>query len=158
MDSANTLRGALRRASSYRALAFALAGLALATAPAHAQTSTAPVNLDLGAVLATGTADTAALASTPGTAPYEAPSLTPLNSTQPTSVVTKQTTDNMLIGTQSFADIARLTPSVSQISPNGPGLQEANGPTIRGFQDGQYNITFDGIPFGDSNDFTHHST
>src|SRR6185369_16627306 len=26
------------------------------------------------------------------------------------------------------------------------------------FQDGQYNVTFDGIPFGDSNDFTHHST
>ncbi|MDD2796108.1 TonB-dependent receptor [Acidocella sp.] len=158
MNSANTFRRALRRASSHRALAFALAGLVLTTASAHAQTSTAPVNLDLGAVLATGTADTALLASTPGTAPNEAPSLTPLNSTQPTSVVSKKTIENMLIGTQSYADIAKLTPSVSAISPNGPGLQEANGPTIRGFQDGQYNITFDGIPFGDSNDFTHHST
>ena len=158
MNSANTFRRALRRASSHRALAFALAGLVLATASADAQTSTAPVNLDLGAVLATGTADTAMLASTPGTAPNEAPSLTPLNSTQPTSVVSKKTIDNLLIGTQSFADIAKLTPSVSAISPNGPGLQEANGPTIRGFSDGQYNVTFDGIPFGDSNDFTHHST
>jgi iron complex outermembrane receptor protein len=37
-------------------------------------------------------------------------------------------------------------------------LQEANGPVLRGFQDGYYNVTFDGIPIGDSNDFTHHST
>jgi iron complex outermembrane receptor protein len=30
--------------------------------------------------------------------------------------------------------------------------------SIRGFQDGFFNVTFDGIPWGDSNDFTHHST
>jgi len=35
---------------------------------------------------------------------------------------------------------------------------EAQSVTIRGFQDGQYNVTFDGIPWGDSNDFSHHST
>jgi iron complex outermembrane receptor protein len=148
-------RRALGAACSYSTLALVLAGLAL---PAAAQTATAPVNLDLGAVLATGTGNTAALASTPGTAPYEAPSLTPLNSTQPTSVVSKQTIDNQFVGTQSFVDIATLTPSVSSISPDGPGLQEADGPTIRGFTDGQFNVTFDGIPIGDSNDFTHHST
>jgi iron complex outermembrane receptor protein len=152
-------RHTLRRASSHRALYIALAGFSLAAAPALAQTaSTAPVNLDLGAVLATGTANTAALAQTPGTAPYEAPSLTPLNSTQPTSVVSKTTTDNLLTSNESFADIARLTPSVNTINPNGPGGQETDGPSIRGFQDGQYNVTFDGIPIGDSNDFTHHST
>ncbi len=153
MRSTIMMRRSLARACSPLALA-----LSLAAAPALAQNANAPVNLDLGAVLSTGAAGTADLINTPGTAPYEAPSLTPLNSTQPTSVVTKHTTDNMLIGTQRFADIARLTPSVSTISPNGPGLQEANGPVIRGFQDGQYNVTFDGIPFGDSNDFTHHST
>ncbi len=157
----NTLRRGLYRASSHRTLAFALAGFGLALAaatPACAQTSTAPVNLDLGSVLATGTSGNADLINTPGTAPYEAPSLTPLHATQPTSVVSKQAIKNLFIGTASYADIAKLTPSVSAISPNGPGLQEANGPVIRGFQDGQYNITFDGIPFGDFNDFTHHST
>lgn len=157
----NTLRRALNRASSHRTLAFALAGFGLAFAaaiPAQAQTSTAPVNLDLGAVLSTGTGSAADLATTPGTAPYEAPSLTPLNATQPTSVVNKNTISNQFIGTASYADIATLTPSVSTISPNGQGLSEANGPSIRGFQDGMYNVTFDGIPFGDSNDFTHHST
>ena len=29
---------------------------------------------------------------------------------------------------------------------------------LRGFADGQYNVTIDGIPFGDANDFTHHTT
>jgi iron complex outermembrane receptor protein len=148
-------RPALRRACSPLALALALA----AAGPALAQsTSTAPVNLDLGAVLSTGTGSAADLVHTPGTAPYEAPSKAPLNASQPTSQVTKNTIENLTTGTESYADIAKLTPSVSTIDPNGPGLQESNGPVLRGFQDGQYNVTFDGIPFGDSNDFTHHST
>lgn len=160
MRHGNTLRRALHRAPSYRAIALALAGIGFAacTASAQAQTTTAPVNLDLGAVLATGSNSAAVLASTPGTAPYEAPSVTPLNATQPTSVVNQHTITNQFVGSQSYADVARLTPSVSVISPNGPGLQEANGPVIRGFQDGQYNVTYDGIPIGDSNDFTHHTT
>jgi iron complex outermembrane recepter protein len=161
MTYGNTLRRALHRASSHRTLACALVGFGCAVAagiPAQAQTSTGPVNLDLGAVLATGTGSAANLASTPGTAPYEAPSLTPLNSTQPTSVVSKHTINNLLTPTASYADVARLTPSVNTINPNGPGLMEASSVSIRGFTDGQYNVTFDGIPIGDSNDFTHHSS
>jgi iron complex outermembrane receptor protein len=145
------------------ALRRALAGLGMAVAvalPAVAQSVTAPVNLDLGSVLATGNNSTpaGALETTPGTAPYEAPSVAPLNSSQPTSLVNQNTIENNFISSQSYADIAKLTPSVSNISPNGPGLQESDGPVIRGFQDGQYNVTFDGIPIGDSNDFTHHTT
>ena len=109
-------------------------------------------------MLSTGTGNVANLATTPGTAPYNAPSLTPLNSTQPTSVVSQHTIQNLLSSTASYADAARLTPSVSLINPAGPGLSETDGPTIRGFQDGQYNVTIDGIPIGDSDDFTHHST
>lgn len=153
MGSNFTMRHALARACSPLALA-----LSLAAAPALAQTATAPVNLDLGSVVSTGSTSAADLVNTPGTAPYEAPSVAPLNSSQPTSVVKKHTIDNMLTGTQSWADIARLTPSVNNINPNGPGLMETTGPTIRGFQNGQYNVTYDGIPIGDSNDFTQHST
>lgn len=156
------LRSALRGFCSARCITIGLGGaLSLAAAPsAWAQTATAPVNLDLGSVLSTGTGTTSAtnLINTPGTAPYETPSTAPLNASQPTSVVQKHTIDNMLTGTQSWADIARLTPSVNNISPNGPGLMETFGPTIRGFQNGQYNVTYDGIPIGDSNDFTQHST
>jgi iron complex outermembrane receptor protein len=161
MNDNVTLRRGLARSCSWRAFGV-LTGFALAvTTPAFAQTSSdAPVNLDLGSVLATGNAGGVApnYQDMPGAAPYEAPSVTPLNSTQPTSLVNQHTIQEQLIGSQSFADAARLTPSVSVISPNGPGLQEAVGPTIRGFQDGQFNVTFDGIPIGDSNDFTHHTT
>jgi iron complex outermembrane receptor protein len=168
-----TLRGALRHACAPAALRLAMTGgLALAgavpalaqsaSAPASAATpgANAPVNLDLGSVLATGSSGTPAadLVNTPGSAPYEAPSVTPLNSTQPTSLVNKNTIENNFISSESYADFAKLTPSVSSISPNGPGLMETSGPVIRGFQDGQYNVTFDGIPIGDSNDFTHHTT
>ncbi len=153
MKSSITIRRVLAHACSPLALA-----LSLAATPALAQSANAPVNLDLGAVLSTGTGNAASLVNTPGTAPYEAPSLTPLNASQPTSVVNKNTIQNQFIPTQSYVDVATLTPSVSAISPNGPGLQEANGPVIRGFQDGQFNVTYDGIPLGDSNDFTHHST
>jgi iron complex outermembrane receptor protein len=166
-----TLRRVLGRASSYRVLCLAMSGFGvmLATsplaAPAQAQSVTpqsaptqGPVNLDLGSVLSTGSGDVANLVNTPGTAPYEAPSLAPLNSGQPTSVISRRTIQKQLIGSESYADAATLSPSVSTISPNGPGLMENQGLTIRGFQDGQFNVTFDGIPIGDSNDFTHHTT
>mgnify|MGYP002721227258 FL=1 len=151
-------RVALRGFCSMRSLYIGLAASAMIAPAAMAQSANTPVNLDLGSVLATGTDNPANLVNTKGTAPYQSPSKAPLNSTQPTSLVDKHTVDNLLTGTESYADIARLTPSVSNINPNGPGLSETSGPTIRGFQDGQYNVTFDGIPFGDSNDFTHHST
>ncbi len=157
------LRSALRGFCSARCITIGLGGaLGLVAAPAafaqSTQAADAPVNLDLGSVLSTGSGNAANLINTPGTAPYESPSTAPLHSGQPTSVVSKHTTDNLLVPTQSYADIARLTPSVNNINPNGPGLSETSGPSIRGFQDGQYNVTFDGIPIGDSNDFTHHST
>jgi len=155
-----SLRAALRRSCSCRALSLLGGFVLLAAAPAVAQTAAnAPVNLDLGSVLATGNAGTAQdYQDTPGAAPYESPSVAPINSLQPTSLVNRNTIQNQLTSTESYADVARLTPSVNNINPNGPGLMESNGPTIRGFQDGQYNVTFDGIPIGDSNDFTHHTT
>lgn len=153
------LRRTARCSCSRAALALAIASFSITgISAARAQTDNAPVNLDLGSVLATGNAGNTDYQDTPGTAPYEAPSVTPLNSTQPTSLVSQHTIQQNFSGTQSYADYARLTPSVNVINPNGPGLSEANGPSIRGLQDGQYNVTFDGIPIGDSNDFTHHTT
>ena len=64
----------------------------------------------------------------------------------------------MVAPTGNYDDAIRLTPSVIDVSPNGPGLGEAQILSIRGFQDGQFNVTFDGIPFADSDDFTHHSS
>lgn len=94
----------------------------------------------------------------PATAPYEAPSVTPLEAIQPTSAVNRHYIENNIQPSGNYDTILQITPSVSFVSPNGPGLAEAQFAQIRGFQDGQFNLTLDGIAWGDSNDFTHHTT
>ncbi|HTB80930.1 MAG TPA: TonB-dependent receptor [Opitutaceae bacterium] len=86
-----------------------------------------------------------------------APTESPLTTLQPQSSINLQTIQNSIAPTADYAMIANLAPSVSNFSTNGPGLNESK-PILRGFSDGQYNVTFDGIPFGDGNDFTHHTT
>ncbi len=88
----------------------------------------------------------------------EAPSAQPTGATEPASVVDQAALDRYVAPTGNYDDALRLTPSVLDVSPNGPGLGEAQVLTIRGFADGQYDVTFDGIPFADSDDFTHHSS
>lgn len=88
----------------------------------------------------------------------QAPTLTPLDATEPTSDISQYFIQNNLPPTSNYSEIIGLSPSVMSVSPNGPGLMENQFLCIRGFCDGYYNVTFDGIPFQDSNDFTHHST
>lgn len=49
-----------------------------------------------------------------------------------------------------------MSPGTFSVSPNGPGLGDTK-TFFRGFKDGFYNMTFDGIPFNDTSDPTHHS-
>jgi iron complex outermembrane recepter protein len=90
--------------------------------------------------------------------PQSAPSQGSLVATQPQSIVGADFIQNNDAPAANYTDIIKFTPSVWTVDPNGPGLMESLGTSIRGFQDGQFNVTFDGIPWGDSNDFTHHST
>lgn len=90
--------------------------------------------------------------------PQAAPSKGSLEATEPQSVIGGHyihATDSPL---SNYTDIIKFTPSVWTVDPNGPGMAETLDTAIRGFQDGYFNVTFDGIPWGDSNDFTHHST
>ncbi|WP_430390250.1 TonB-dependent receptor [Dyella sp. 20L07] len=87
-----------------------------------------------------------------------APSQGSLIATQPQSTVNGLYLQRNVPPTGDYTDAIAITPSVSTVAPNGPGLMEAPVVTMRGFQDGEYNVTFDGIPWGDPNDFTHHST
>ena len=86
-------------------------------------------------------------------APFESS----LTATQPQSVINLQTIQNNLPPTSDFALIANLSPSMAMGNTNGPGLNESK-VSLRGLADGLYNVTFDGIPFGDGNDYTHHTT
>ena len=88
------------------------------------------------------------------------PSNLPLDVIQPTSVIDKDFIRNNMIPLASFDDIVKFAPSVWAQSPNGPGLGKNEGLSLRGFQDqsGQINMTYDGIPFGDSSDLHHTSS
>ena len=87
-----------------------------------------------------------------------APTSQPLDATQPTSVFNQQYIQNNVPPQGDYAQIIALSPSVVAIDQNGPGGAFSGEVGIRGFQDGQYNVTLDGIPFGDSNNYTHHSS
>jgi len=89
---------------------------------------------------------------------HVSPSAVPLDKTQPTSAVQKEFIQNNIVPLASFDDIVKFSPSVADQSPNGPGLGKSETLSIRGFQDGQFNVTFDGIPFGDATDFHHTSS
>lgn len=110
---------------------------------------------DVGIVSETVTVTGTAIADT---APYQAPSRAILSATEPSSIVSQHFIQNNIPLSSNYEDVLDVTPSTYTVSPNGPGLAENLGVSIRGFQDGQFNMTFDGIPWGDSNDFTHHST
>ncbi|MDB5706688.1 MAG: TonB-dependent outer rane receptor FecA5 [Sphingomonas bacterium] len=86
-----------------------------------------------------------------------APVTASLQTTQPQSVISRSFIEDSLPATSDFNQIALISPSVSGYgNTNGPGLSESKA-QIRGFQDGEYNVTYDGVPFGDTNDPTHHS-
>ena len=129
----------------------------LAAVPmAMAQSSPAPT--DLGTIGAT----TAAGAYRPdeaakGTASAIAPTQSSLQATQPLSIITREFIDLSVAPTAEYSRIVNIAPSLSGNSANGPGLSETK-TTLRGFTDDQYNITFDGIPWGDTNNPAHHST
>ena len=88
----------------------------------------------------------------------ETPITASIHTTEPQAIVSRSIIENSVPPTADISDVILLTPGASGTSNgNGPGLSESK-TVLRGFQDGQYNITYDGIPFGDSNDPTHHST
>jgi len=55
-----------------------------------------------------------------------------------------------------FAEVVNMSPGTFSLNPNGVGLGQGK-TFFRGFSDGQYSMTFDGIPFEDTNSPTHHS-
>jgi iron complex outermembrane recepter protein len=55
-----------------------------------------------------------------------------------------------------FTNVLQMTPGTFSLSPNGIGLGQST-VYFRGFPDGDYTMTYDGIPFEDTNTPTHHS-
>ena len=85
-----------------------------------------------------------------------APIQASLEQHSPHSVITDQYIDNFTSPVSDFTSILQIVPGTFSVSPNGVGLGQSN-TYFRGFADGQYTMTFDGIPFEDTNSPTHHS-
>jgi iron complex outermembrane receptor protein len=145
MNSARRLRAG-RLASAF-ALVIALSSQAARAADA-APASTVPNN---------GIAEGSDILVTGTRANELAPVTASLQQTQPASIVSRSFIEDSLPASADFNDIALISPSVANSGgENGVGLNESK-TTIRGFQDGEYNITYDDVPFGDTNGPSHHS-
>ena len=131
-----------------------MATLAMAGTGAHAADT-----VDLGTVGGSGgAATTTSVKAERGTAAAVAPTQASLSATEPQSIISRAVIEDSTPPTGNFNTILAIAPSVAATpSTNGPGLADQK-MSLRGFQDGEYNVTFDGIPFGDSNGPTHHST
>jgi iron complex outermembrane receptor protein len=85
-----------------------------------------------------------------------APSQSSLDTHSAQSVISPEYIQNFTAPTADYTEILQMAPGTFAFSPNGPGLSQAK-TFFRGFNDGKYTMTFDGIPFEDTNDPTHHS-
>ncbi len=142
------------RARLFGASAFALM-ISIGTSTASAQTAAADAPSELGEK--SDLAEGSSIIVTGTRANEIAPVTASLQATQPQAIISRSYIEDSLPATADFNQIALISPSVSNYgSVNGPGLSESKA-QIRGFQDGEYNVTYDGVPFGDTNDPTHHS-
>ncbi len=146
-----------------RAGFFCISGAALALAMCATSASAAPGDPAPDPQKRTAEADGTAIAEssdvvvTATRANQIAPVTASLATTQPQSVISRSFIEDSLPATADFNQIALIGPSVSNTgAADGVGLSESKA-QIRGFQDGEYNVTYDGVPFGDTNDPTHHS-
>ncbi len=122
-----------------------------------AQASLAQDTVDLGTVQS-GSGTDVTESQNQASAAYQAPTKGSLVATEPQSIINQHYIQENAAPGSNYSDIAAIAPSVMSVDPNGTGMMETQALSMRGFQNGQYNVTFDGIPWGDSNDFSQHST
>ena len=85
-----------------------------------------------------------------------APTKASLDETQPQSIVSHNFIEKFTPENGDYTTVLQIAPSIGGISSNGGSIGDTNKTTLRGFQDGQYNLTYDGLAIGDTNDPTHH--
>jgi iron complex outermembrane recepter protein len=85
-----------------------------------------------------------------------APSQGSLTARSAQSIIGQDFIDKFTSPVADFTQVLQASPGTFSYSPNGVGLGDSK-TFFRGFSDGYYTMTFDGIPFEDSNSPTHHS-
>jgi iron complex outermembrane receptor protein len=85
-----------------------------------------------------------------------APQGNTLDATSAKTEITSTVIHDFMPPVADFAEVIQQAPGAFSTNPNGIGLGQGKS-YFRGFSDGQYTLTFDGIPFEDTNSPTHHS-
>ena len=85
-----------------------------------------------------------------------APSGNLLEATSARTEVSSDFIKNFMSPVADYSEYVNYAPGTFSLNPNGIGLGQGS-TYYRGFADGQYTMTFDGIPFEDTNTPTHHS-
>ena len=85
-----------------------------------------------------------------------APSQSSLEARSAQSIISGDFVQNFTSPVADYTEVLNMAPGTFGINPNGVGLGDSK-TFFRGFADGQYTMTYDGIPFEDTNSPTHHS-
>ncbi len=85
-----------------------------------------------------------------------APSGNTLEADSAKTEISSEFIKNFMSPVADYSEYVNYAPGTFSLNPNGIGLGQGK-TYFRGFQDGQYTMTFDGIPFEDTNTPTHHS-
>src|SRR5262245_28558163 len=101
-------------------------------------------------------AETVTVSAALPAAAVAAPSQSSLTARSAQSMISNESIRNYTSPISDYSQVLQMAPGTFSVSPNGPGLADTK-TFFRGFKDGQYSMTYDGIPFNDTNDPTHHS-
>jgi iron complex outermembrane receptor protein len=118
---------------------------------------TAGATLDVPIVLSVEALSTAITVNeSVSLAVMSAPSGNTLEATSAKTEVSSDFIKNFMSPVADYSEYVNYAPGTFSLNPNGIGLGQGK-TFFRGFSDGQYTMTFDGIPFEDTNSPTHHS-
>jgi iron complex outermembrane receptor protein len=136
-------------------LTFTAQGFATATQEAAASATAPEISVTLGIGSVEQNIEVRAIAGD-SIAGQHALSQESLDTTAPKSEVSSEFIREFTPPTADYSNIIQIVPGTFSYNSNGVGLGQG---TIyfRGFPDGDYDITWDGIPFEDTNTPTHHS-
>src|SRR5476651_1040591 len=85
-----------------------------------------------------------------------APSQASLTARSAVSLISAEFIQSYTSPVSDYSQVLQMAPGTFSVSANGVGLGDTK-TFFRGFADGQYSMTYDGIPFNDTNSPTHHS-
>ncbi len=103
-----------------------------------------------------GMSDTVTVEAVVSTAADLAPSGNTLDARSAATIISAPFIQNFTSPVSDYVEVLNMAPGTFGVNPNGIGLGDSK-IFFRGFQDGLYTMTYDGIPFEDTNTPTHHS-